>query len=150
MNEKSFTVVGIKTRTSNVDEMNGVARIASLWNQFFANNIAEKIPNKLSGEILSVYHDYETDSSGPYSVMLGMKVSKATDVPGGLEVIQIPEQKYQVFPCAVGAMPEVVVQGWQQIWALEKSSEIQRKYSFDFELYPEQPGGAVNIFVAVK
>jgi predicted transcriptional regulator YdeE len=146
---ESFTVIGIKTRTSNKDEMSGAGKIGALWGKFYAENIPGKIPTKLNGEVLSVYHDYESDSSGLYSVMLGLKVAPGTAAPEGFEVLQIPAQKYQVFTCAQGPMPDVVVQGWQKVWSLEKSQEIQRKYSYDLEVYPEG-AGEVKILIAVK
>jgi predicted transcriptional regulator YdeE len=144
----AFTVIGIKTRTSNKDEMSGANKIGSLWGRFFAEGIVGKIPNKLNGEVLSVYHDYETDSSGPYSVMLGVKVAQGTLIPEGMEVIQIPVQEYQVFNCAQGPIPDVVIQAWQKIWSLEKNNEIKRKYSYDLEVYPES-NGEIKILIAI-
>lgn len=148
--QNGFKVIGITTRTSNQDEMKGAGKMASLWNRFYAEGFSEKIANKISDEVISVYHDYESDSTGPYSVILGMKVEQSAPLPDGLSMIQIPEQKYQVFTCAQGALPEVVIQGWQTIWSLEKSHEIDRRYTFDLEVYPAVPGGDVKIWIAIK
>lgn len=147
--ENGFTLIGIKTRTSNQDEMNGAARIGSLWGQFYADNISEKIPNKLNGEIVGVYHDYESDSSGAYSVMVGVKVAQGTSAPNGLEVIHIPMQTYQLFDCDLGPMPDVVIQTWKTVWALEENRELRRRYSFDMEVYPENPETKAKILIAI-
>lgn len=149
MMQNKMVLVGIKTRTSNVDEMNGAGHIASLWSRFFSENIAQKIPAKMSEEIFSLYFDYETDSTGAYSVLLGVKVSETQSVPEGLEVVEVPQQRYQVFPCATGSMPQVVIEGWQKVWSQERTGELTRKYSYDFELYPSESGAPVSIFIAV-
>lgn len=153
MNEKliqkeGFSIVGIKTRTSNHDEMNGAGKIASLWNRFYAENISAKIPHRLGGKVFGVYYGYESDASGPYDLMVGMEVPQDSLVPEGLEVIQIPGQRYLVVECEKGLMPDIVIQAWQKIWSLEKNNEIRRKYSFDLEVYPENSEDRVKILIA--
>ena len=59
---KALKIIGIEIRTSNE---NGVAieDLGKLWGQFFSENIASKIPNKISDNIYAVYTDYSSTFS---------------------------------------------------------------------------------------
>ena len=59
--------------------------------KLFMNTVeyAEIIPNKLTGEILAVYHQYEGDHTKPFSYFIGCKVKADTEVPPGLETLTI-------------------------------------------------------------
>ena len=52
--------------------------------RFFKENISSKIPNKINGDILALYTDYEGDYTKPYSWILGCEVSSLEQVPEGL------------------------------------------------------------------
>lgn len=134
MQMESFQVIGIKTRTTNADEFAGNGKIAALWSQFYSENIMANIPGKVDYNVLAIYHDYESDANGPYSLMIGMKVAPGTTAPQGMEVLQIPTQKYEKMTSAKGPMPGVVVDLWQRVW----SSSMNRKYSQDIEVYGEK------------
>ena len=64
---------------------------------------------------------------------------------------EVPSQKYAVYaakgqPTAAAA----VFQAWQQIWA----APLQRKYTFDFELYGKKHNHPVHpeaeVYIAIK
>ncbi len=63
----AFTVVGISARVSN----DRPQEIGKLWQQFYVQGIAAKIPNKKSEKIYSVYIDYESDHTKPYTMVIG-------------------------------------------------------------------------------
>lgn len=131
---ESFQVIGIKTRTSNSEEAKGNGKISKLWGQFFSKKTLAKIPKKLDGDIIAIYYDYESDSSGPYSLLVGAKVAPGTKAPRGMETLQVPAQEYRQFVSAKGEMPGVVIDAWKQVW----TTDMKRKYSYDLEVYGEK------------
>ena len=78
---EAFQVIGIKTRTTNADEMRGAGKISELWNTFHSKQMFIKIPGKLDKNILAVYFDYESDVNGAYSLLVGVKVDPGTLPP---------------------------------------------------------------------
>ena len=63
--------------------MNGQSSIdcGNLWQEFVKGKYAEIIPNKLTDEILAVYHQYEGDHTKPFSYFIGCKVNADTEAP---------------------------------------------------------------------
>lgn len=115
--------------------MAGVGRIAALWGKFMSENVLNQIPGKLDQEVLAIYHNYESDASGPYSVTLCAKVKPGTPVPAGMESLSIPEQNYTRFTSRKGEMPGVVIEVWGHVWELTQKSELKRSFTYDFEVY---------------
>lgn len=151
---KAFQLVGIKTRTTNQEEMSGAGRIGSLWQRFYSEQVMAKVANKIGEDVVSVYCEYESDASGPYSVFVGVQVSEGTAVPAGLEVLKVPAQKYSLIQSEMGAMPGVVIGAWQKVWQAEQQGALKRAYSFDLEVYgpkAQNPQSAqVDLLIAVK
>jgi predicted transcriptional regulator YdeE len=137
-----FTIIGLTVRTTN---QGGQSQkdISDLYGRFFSNQFADKIPGKISADLICAYTQYESDMNGPYTVMLGFKVSDNVKAPEGLEMIIIPAMNYQVFT-STDARPETVVQTWMKIW----QSEIPRAYQTDFDIYLQD--GRVETYVSVK
>jgi len=145
----SFPIIGIAVRTSNA---NGQAAqdIGQLWNRFLSENVIAQIPNKASGEIYSVYCEYEGDHNMPYTCLLGCKVESMDDIPEGMKAITIQGGDYKKVTTR-GSMKEgFVYQAWDKIW----QSDLNRNYQTDFEIYGEKaqnPEDAeVDILVGVK
>lgn len=147
----SFKVIGISVRTTNE---NGQAAkdIPFLWNKFFEENISEKVPNKISDEIYSVYTHYEKDHTKPYTTILGYKVKNSEPVPEGLVAILIGSSDFKVFTAKGKQSEGFVFKEWQTIWNL--NDELNRSFTSDFEIYgakSQNPEHAeVDIYVAVK
>jgi predicted transcriptional regulator YdeE len=140
-----FTVVGLALRTSNSQP----DQIGGLWQEFYTRNIASLIRNAKSGDIYSVYIDYEGDHTQPYTLVIGCEAD-AINVPPGLVAKNVPAARYAVFP-ASGKQPESVIAAWQKVWG----ADLSRTYSGDFDLYsapaevsPQQQ--QVEIYVAVR
>ena len=150
----AFQIIGINTRTSNQDEMKGTGKIPALWNKFYSEQALSKIPGKLNSDIIAVYHDYESDASAPYSVLIGAKVAPGTKAPEGMELLNIPAQKYAKITSAKGEMPGVVIDAWKTVWNLTEKSELNRTYTFDLEVYDQRtanPKSAeVDLFITIK
>jgi predicted transcriptional regulator YdeE len=144
-----FKIIGISIRTTNKDNQSAID-IGKLWGQFYADNLMEKIQNKLSDDVYSIYTDYKSDFTDEYTTIIGLRVSSLDIVPKGLVGRQFPSGTFQKF-IAKGPMPQAVVDTWMEIWKQDK--ELKRKYSYDFEVYGgKSQNGAeseVEIFIAV-
>lgn len=149
-NIESFKIIGIETKTTN---QNGKASedLGKLWEQFFTLNVPSKIVNKESDDIYAIYTDYESDYTGEYTCVIGMKVNSLEQVPNDLIGREFQNGKYQRFT-AKGEMPNAVVKAWKEIWSKDK--ELNRKYTADFEVYGESSqngeNSEVEIFIAIK
>lgn len=147
---KGFKVIGISVRTTNQGNQ-AQQDLGKLWEQFFVENVYDKIPNKRSGEILSIYTDYKSDYTEEYTTIIGVPVTTLENIPEGMTGREFPEEHFQLFT-AKGAMPAAVANTWISIWS--KDEELNRKYSYDFEVYGEKSQNGdhseVEIFIAIK
>ena len=147
---QEITLIGLplKTKTTNANGQSAID-CGNLWQEFEKGKYFEKIPGKLSNEILAVYNDYEGDHTKPYSYFIGCRVSTDTEVPQGLGRLVIPPATYQKI-IARGKMPDCVADAWREIWA----SDIARAYQADFELYDERikdwNDAEVEIYLSVE
>lgn len=145
----AFKVAGYKVRTTN--ENNQMAQdIGGLWQKVMSGNLLANVPNQTKQEMISLYYEYESDYTKPYSYLLGVPVDNFDALPKGMVAVEIPAQDYEVF-AAKGKMPEAIVNTWQEIW--QKDKALKRNYRFDFEVhdatsFSEQP--LVNIWIGVK
>lgn len=117
--------------------------------KFLKENIPAKIPNKINGNTLALYTDYEGDYTMPYSWILGCEVSNLDSIPEGLVGKVIPESKYAVFKTQ-GNFPEGLIAVWQEIWY----SKLSRTYTSDFEVYANdfdpQHNPQVKVYIAIE
>lgn len=132
---EEINIIGIKTRTTNAQEMSGKGQILPLWKKFYGKNILAKIPGKTDAQIYAVYHDYESDMNGAYSLLLGARVAPGTKAPKGMTLLKIPVQEYVHIVSPKGEMPGVVVEAWKKVWS---ATDFKRKYSYDFEVYGDK------------
>jgi predicted transcriptional regulator YdeE len=145
-NQKKKFFIGFELRTDN---QKCSLEMPAHKDRFFNENILAKIPNKINGNILAVYTDYEGDYTQPYSWILGAEVSSLDEIPAGLVGKVIPESKYAVFTTK-GEFPQGLVVAWQAIW----QSDLSRSYTTDFELYSSdfdpQKNPEVKVYIAIK
>ena len=145
-NQKKKFFIGLKLRTDN---QKCSLEMPAHKERFFNQNILARIPNKVNGNILAVYTDYEGDYTQPYSWILGAEVSSLDEIPAGLVGKVIPESKYAVFTTK-GEFPQGLIAAWQAIW----QSNLSRSYTADFELYSSdfdpQRHPDVKVFIAIK
>ena len=144
----AFHVIGVFVRTTNVNNK-ALKDIGELFGNFVSENISEKIPSKISDDIYCVYTDYESDFNGPYTTVIGCKVSSLTDIPTGLTGITIPESKYQVYK-STGKLSVSLAKTWEGIW----NTDLNRRYSADFDIYGEKAkdfeNAEVETYVAIQ
>jgi predicted transcriptional regulator YdeE len=143
--QKKKFFIGLELRTNN-DECSFA--MPAHKEKFFRENIPAKIPNKVNGNILALYTDYEGDYTKPYSWILGCEVSSLDKVPDGLVCKIIPESNYAVFTTQA-EFPQGLVAAWQAIW----KSNLHRSYTSDFEVYRSdfdpQKNPQVKVYIAI-
>ncbi|HOO81210.1 MAG TPA: GyrI-like domain-containing protein [Alphaproteobacteria bacterium] len=142
---EAFDVVGISTITDN---QKGTDDINALWERFFSESIGQQILDKTDDAIYAVYSDYQGDHEAPYRLTIGYRVSNdacAID----MHRVRVQPQEYAVMSAA-GEQPKALIETWEAIW----SSDIERSYTTDFEVYGprffEQGVNEVLVHVGVK
>jgi predicted transcriptional regulator YdeE len=138
-----FKIIGLSIRTKNANNQ-AQQDLGKLWGQFFAESIIEKIPNKISSNILAIYTDYESDYTGEYTTIIGVPVSTLDEIPDGLIGREFEADNFQKFVAEDGEWTSVA-NVWIDIWQQDK--ELNRKYSYDFEVH--NGSSEVDIFIAV-
>lgn len=146
---EKFYVIGISVRTTNENGKAGTD-IPELWNKFMSENLIEKIPNKIDNTIYCIYTEYEKDYTKPYTTILGCKVSSIENIPNEMVAKTFENENYRKFVAKGNILQGMVFGEWTKIW----NTEIDRKYSADFEVYGEKaqnPENAeVDIYVSLN
>lgn len=133
----SFKVVGIEARTSNAREVSADGVIGGMWARMRNENLLGQIQNRIDSRVVAIYSDYESDKDGPYSYLLGAKVSSAKDIPPGMVSRTVASGSYAMFTAQGGPPAQLVINLWKRIWSLEKPGPLHRAYKTDFEIYYE-------------
>jgi predicted transcriptional regulator YdeE len=144
-------VIGIEVRTINREEMDpATARIGGLWERYFGDDVAARVPNrKPGGALLAVYTRYESDHTGPYSLIVGPEVTSLAVIPEGMTGTTVPAGRYRVFE-ARGPMPKALIDTWAAIWSyFPTAAGEERAFNTDYEIHLEGGGGA-DICIAVR
>lgn len=145
-----FKIIGISVRTTNKDNK-ASQDLSQLWSQFYAENLLEKIPNKASNAVLSIYTDYKSDFTDEYTTFIGVSVTTLDEIPKGLTRREFKADNFQKF-VAKGEMPQAVVNTWVNIWQNDKN--LNRKYNYDFEVYGDKSqigeNSEVEIYIGVE
>lgn len=145
-----FKVVGITVRTTNQNGQ-GIKDIGALWQRFQAEQLFHKIPNKVDGEVYSIYTDYEGDHTQPYTTLLGCRVANLDEVPEGMTGMTFDGGNYKKVVSKGDLTQGVVGQDWMKIWQM---NDLKRTYQADFEIYGEKAqdlnNAEVEILVGVE
>lgn len=153
----ALRVVGFNTRTSSQAEAEaepGEGPIARAWQRFTELDLEKKVPNPhVSGEVVAVYHDYESDATGEFTLTIGLRVTALHHVPKDLVGIEVPFQTYVRYAVS-GAPEDVLTRTIPPIWnEINQNDSLERAYTYDLEVY--QPGRtsdsmSLEVLVAVK
>jgi predicted transcriptional regulator YdeE len=127
-----FHIIGISVRTTNVNNK-ALKDIGELFGNFVGQNMMGQIPEKITEDIYCVYTDYESDYNGPYTAIVGCKVNSLDDIPTDFIGKTIPGAKYQVYK-STGKLSISLTRTWEEIW----NTDIDRRYSADFDIYGEK------------
>ncbi len=136
--KKDFLVCGISIRTNNTLEMTEEGKIKKLLERFFTENLLERIPNKVGADLFSVYFNYESDYTGDYDYLVGVKV-KSEYNRDEFKTVQIQPGHYLKLKTQLGSLPQVVYDLWGKIWKMSKK-ELggSRSYQTDYEIYGKE------------
>jgi predicted transcriptional regulator YdeE len=142
-------IIGLAIRTTNHNNQ-AAQDIGNLWQQLYAGQWLEKIPNPVGMEVYSIYTDYVSNYTDAYTALIGLQVSSLEQIPEGLVGREFPANQFIRFT-ARGSMPQAMVDTWVVIW--NQDAELHRQYAYDFEVYaPKSQQGAdseVDIFISV-
>jgi predicted transcriptional regulator YdeE len=145
-----FKIIGISVRTTNQNNQSA-QDIGKLWGQFHSDQLFDKIPNKFNNDIYSIYTDYKSNFTEEYTTIIGLRVNSLDTIPEGLIGREFPADNFVKF-IAKGQMPKAIIDTWANIW--ERDIELNRKYSYDFELYGDKcqngENSEVEIYIATK
>ncbi len=150
----SFMVVGIEGRTSNAREMSGDGVIPKMWARLRDEDLLTRIPKRVDARVVALYTDYESDKDGPYTYILGAKVSSDKDLPAGMVSRKVPSGTYAMFTAQGGQPAQMGVDLWKRIWSLEKPGTLHRAYKTDYEVHygawpDDQAAAQVDVYVGV-
>ncbi|PJN89921.1 GyrI-like domain-containing protein [Bacillus sp. mrc49] len=123
-------------RTNNFNDERLMQRITELW-QKASDRLADQ-----KGITYAVYHKYESDYKGDYSLSI------TVEEDDGEPSLEIPNNaKYEIFIVDT-TVEHGVINTWKEIWAREDSGTLDRAYSFDFEKY--YPNGEIEVYIALR
>ena len=126
-------IIGISIRTTN--ENNQAAKdIGDLWSKFMSENILGAIPNKIDSTVYSIYTDYESDHTKPYTTILGCKVSNLQSIPNGMIGKSFDGGNYVKLSAKGDLMKGLIVNKWTEIWSMD----LDRVFTADFEIFGEK------------
>lgn len=131
-----FTILD-SDRTNNFTDPHIESKIKTLWEKNHTH-IQECLKEGIT--IVCLYHDYQSNYKGDYTVSLG----KEDNDYGIFNTSNYEWREFKVN----SADPLGVINTWKKIWLAEDNQEINRVYDFDFEQY--SPNGQISIFVAIK
>ncbi len=144
-----FKIIGIRIRTTNENHQANT-EIAELWRYFLENNILENIPNKVDHTIYSLYTEYESDQTKPYTAILGCKVKDLAEVPNNMVGMSFDGGNYLKSTAKGDLMDGLIVKHWAKIWNLD----LDRAYTADFEVFGEKANNPSNVevdfYIAIK
>lgn len=128
---EAFTVRGISALIDNRDDR-AAEQINMLWQSFFEQQVAQRMPERANDVIYAVYSDYQGDHTQPYRLTIGYVVNDGT-IPGGeaeLHAVQVRTGRYATL-AACGAQPQSLIETWVAVW----ESDLDRAFGTDFEVY---------------
>lgn len=134
-----MTILGIYARAGN----DNLAQIGDLWRRFRTMGGPATIAARLDDAVYCVYCEYETNSTGTFTVLIGCSVDADAAVPEGMKKLSIDAGRFFVFE-PVGELPKSVFETWAEIWSMP----VDRRYQADFDRYGSD--GKVTIHVGVR
>ena len=149
LNIKPFNVIGIMVRTINENNQAAID-IANLWTKFMSKSILDSIPNKIDDTIFSIYTDYESDHTKPYTTILGCKVENLNTIPSGMVGKSFDGGNYVKLSAKGDLTKNLIINKWLEIWQMD----LERIFTADFEIFGQKaknPADAeIDFLIAVK
>lgn len=118
---ESFSVSGQSVRTNNALESSGSGKLAGLWASYY------ELHPPSSETVYGVYSDYQSNTSGEYTVTAGTRTSSTAD-----PIVTVKPGMYLEFP-ASGQMPGAIIDAWKSVWEFfSKNQPYERAFDTDF------------------
>ncbi|MBL0911527.1 MAG: AraC family transcriptional regulator [Bacteroidia bacterium] len=145
-----FYVAGLAIRTHNTDGQ-ALKDIQALWGRFFNEQVASKVPGKISDDVYSVYCEYESDHTGAYTTLLGVRVNGLpAELPEGFRALAFEGGTYTIYTAKGNIHEGIIGQTWEHIW----NTAQDRRFTADFEVYgprsADTANAEVDIYIAIK
>ncbi|WHY77396.1 AraC family transcriptional regulator [Neobacillus sp. WH10] len=122
-------------RTNNFNDEHVMQKITDMW-KAASTDLAEH-----ESVIYGVYHEYETDYKGDYTLSVAIEGETKP-------LITIPiDEKYKIFKVDT-TEEQGIFNTWSKIWDEEKEGNLHRSYTYDLEKY--YPNGNIEIHIAIK
>ncbi|MGC9602105.1 transcriptional regulator [Staphylococcus epidermidis] len=110
-------------RTNNFEDDDMMNKILGMWDSFYKNN------DDYKGEVYAVYHDYESDYKGDYSLAL------CTEDISADKFFEVDFADSTEYKCSG---KDEIINVWKRIWGDEEENKIQRSYYIDCEEYKKR------------
>lgn len=98
---------------------------------FYKNN------DDYKGKVYAIYHDYESDYKGDYSLAL------CTEDISADKFFEVDFANSIEYKCSG---KDEIVNVWKRIWEDEEENKIQRRYDIDCEEYKEDGSVVIHLF----
>ena len=131
-------VVGVSGKVSNDRE----DLIDSVWELFENSDVLDYLnENNISEDIVSVYHEFESDYIGKYTLLIGYEVEDDYETPIGLNFVDIELNHTTVV--VKGELPDAIFEEWDNIY---EDTSKERAYIADFDIYyPKEDLVEINV-----
>jgi predicted transcriptional regulator YdeE/DNA-binding transcriptional MerR regulator len=138
----AFTAIGLHYSGKNENQ-----ELGQLWAKF--NPLMSKIKNISDGAFGLCK---PMNEEGVFDYLASMAVSKVEDLPAGMEVWEVPEQKYVIFPCTLKTIHDTYRYAFES-WFPKSGYEYSR--GIDFEYYdetfdPNKADSQLYIYIPLK
>jgi predicted transcriptional regulator YdeE len=119
-------------RTNNFEDDDIMNKILGMWDTFYKNN------DDYKGKVYAIYHDYESDYKGDYSLAL------CTEDISADKFFEVDFANSIEYKCSG---KDEIVNVWKRIWEDEEENKIQRRYDIDWgEEYKEDGSVVIHLF----
>ena len=118
-------------RTNNFEDDDIMNKILGMWDTFYKNN------DDYKGKVYAIYHDYESDYKGDYSLAL------CTEDISADKFFEVDFANSIEYKCSG---KDEIANVWKRIWEDEEENKIQRKYDIDCEEYKEDGSVVIHLF----
>ena len=137
----AFIVQGISGRVQN----DNPAGIGALWDKVWKSDLHKTIIDKLSDDMVCVYHDYQGTHLDPFVMTIGFRVSSNAADISGLNKADVPAQMTNRFE-TIGPQPDTLISQWGSIWEMP----LKRTYIADYDVYDSANPDKVTVTIGIQ
>ena len=143
--KEAFSVIGLKYRGKNENQ-----EIPQLWGKLMPRfGELEKLINSNVSYGAARNTDYE---SGEFDYLAGFEFAGGEDLPEGMDIWDIPEQKYAVFTATLPTLMETfknINESWLPGSGYESTSGTEFEY-YDETFDPQDSNSIVLLYIPIS